>query len=402
MLSRFALSFLRGRLPACLWLGMAIVPALSAARIVQPGGALAAHEWGTFTSVADEIGNAVTWLPLSGAADLPCFVNRLGGRNLKLALGMVRMETPVLYFYTPVPMTLSVRVDFPQGSITEWYPRAAQVQPGLFANASGANANGRIEWDGVEVRPADQPQFPAGNTASHYYAARETDSAPIRVGQQQEKMIFYRGMGNFQVPLQPKIAADGKIEIRNTGADPIPLVILFENRGGSAGYRVGRELKVSLTLDAPELTGSGIVNRLREEMEQDLVAHGLYAKEAHAMVETWRDSWFEEGTRVFYIVPRAMVDSVLPLTIIPEPKQIARVFVGRIEVLSPWMENSIKTAVVTGDVPSLERYGRFLQPFLNEIARKPGRLVQPERVRAFLQSAYTKVQQEFDTPACVQ
>jgi len=314
---------------------------------------------------------------------------------------MVRMETPVLYFYTPAPMTLSVRVDFPQGLITEWYPRATRVEPGPFANGNGANANGRIEWDGVDVRPADRPEFPVENTASHYYAARATDSAPIRAGQQQEKMIFYRGMGNFPVPLQPKIASDGELEIRNTGVDPIPLVVLFENQGGKAGYRVGRELKVSLTLDTPELTGSSI-NRLREEIEEDLVAQGLYAKEAHAMVETWRDSWFEEGTRVFYIVPRAMVDSVLPLTITPEPGQRARVFVGRIEVLSPWMESNIKTALVTGDVPSLEKYGRFLQPFLNEISRKTGRLVQSERARAFLQSAYTKVQKEFDTPACVQ
>ena len=35
------------------------------------------------------------------------------------------------------------------------------------------------------------------------------------------------------------------------------------------------------------------------------------------MIETWRDSWFEEGLRVFYIVPRARVDFDLPLSISP-------------------------------------------------------------------------------------
>src|SRR5258705_3456648 len=50
------------------------------------------------------------------------------------------------------------------------------------------------------------------------------------------------------------------------------------------------------SLQRPEL-GADIVS-LRGELEQSLVANGLFADEAHAMVETWRDSWFEEGTRV--------------------------------------------------------------------------------------------------------
>jgi hypothetical protein len=33
---------------------------------------------------------------------------------------------------------------------------------------------------------------------------------------------------------------------------------------------------------------------------------------AAAMVETWRDSWFEEGTRLFYFLPQVTVDRILP------------------------------------------------------------------------------------------
>src|SRR5437870_2961991 len=58
-------------------------PLLFAARVDQPGDALVAHEWGTFTSVASENGDPVSWLPLSGSSDLPCFVYRLGGGNVK-------------------------------------------------------------------------------------------------------------------------------------------------------------------------------------------------------------------------------------------------------------------------------------------------------------------------------
>src|SRR6185369_13243373 len=50
--------------------------------------------------------------------------------NFKLGLrGTIRMETPVIYFYSPRKMTVSVRVAFSKGIITEWYPHAAAVQP---------------------------------------------------------------------------------------------------------------------------------------------------------------------------------------------------------------------------------------------------------------------------------
>ena len=101
------------------------------------------HEWGTFTSVAREDGTAVEWAPLLGPGDLPCFVSR--DRQIrKVALrGLVRMETPVLYFYTKQPATLSIHVDFPQGLITEWYPNplpAAQTY--LRAIAAGHSVVG--------------------------------------------------------------------------------------------------------------------------------------------------------------------------------------------------------------------------------------------------------------------
>ena len=37
------------------------------------------------------------------------------------------------------------------------------------------------------------------------------------------------------------------------------------------------------------------------------------------MIETWRDSWFEEGARLFYLVPQRTIATVLPLDITPRP-----------------------------------------------------------------------------------
>jgi hypothetical protein len=74
---------------------------------------LAVHEWGTFTAIAGNDGQAVEWTAWTGPTDLPGFVERLSDANLKAGLrGTIRMETPVLYFYSSRDATVSVRVAF--------------------------------------------------------------------------------------------------------------------------------------------------------------------------------------------------------------------------------------------------------------------------------------------------
>src|SRR6266849_10342930 len=91
---------------------------------------LTVHEWGTFTSIAGRDGQAVEWSPLTGATDLPGFVEHFRGDGFKLGLrGTVRMETPVLYFYDSREENVSVKVSFSKGVITEWYPAAIRVGP---------------------------------------------------------------------------------------------------------------------------------------------------------------------------------------------------------------------------------------------------------------------------------
>ena len=377
----------------CLWLALFGFTAFGASTIV-PSGDLTVHEWGTFTSVAGQDGQPVVWMPLTGASDLPCFVNRVGGRLTKSSLATVRMETPVLYFYAPRRMTASVRVRLPQGAITEWYPRASKVQPALNQGISLAEASSTIEWSPVEVLPDAHPDLPVEKAPSHYYAARETDAAALRVGGQHEKLIFYRGIANFAVPLAAVEARQGNLALDNTARTPIPAVIVFENRQGRIGYRRIDRLEGKTTVAMPELTGS--LDALRREIEEALVAQGLYAKEAHAMVETWRDSWFEEGTRVFYIAPRAMVDAVLPLTVDPVPASVARVFVGRIEMLTPRMREEIDGAISSRRFDLLEKYGRFLQPYLNDMGRAHPDLLRSPGLNQFLDTAYDRIQREFD------
>jgi len=364
-----------------------------AAEGVPSASRVVVHEWGTFTSVAGKGGEAVYWSAFSGQSDLPCFVNRIGGWNPKAAMGLVRMETPVLYFYSPTRATVSVHVDFPQGIITEWYPRASRVQP---AEVEIGGRNSRIDWGPVEIAPGETAQLPSSKAASHYFAARETDAGLLKIGSEREKMLFYRGIGAPAVPLAARFAADGKLEIRNTGAETIPVAIVFENRAGRVGYRILRGIERRATVESPEL--SAPADSLRRDLAATLVEAGLFPKEAQAMLATWGDSWFQEGMRVFYILPRAAVDRALPLRVTPAPESTARVFVGRVEVLSPAAKETIQTALQAGDAATLRKYGRFLDAFLRDMNISH----MAPAARAFVDASYQQLAKEFEHPACVQ
>jgi hypothetical protein len=180
-------------------------------------------------------------------------------------------------------------------------------------------------------------------------------------------MIFYRGVANFPIPIQPRFTENGAIEIRNASSETVPVVMVFENRAGKFGFRMARGVKDAAVVDPPELNAD--LDTIRHKLAVELQEFGLYEKEAKAMVETWRDSWFEEGMRVFYLMPRERVDAVLPLTVKPAPAATARVFVGRVEMLSPATQRNLESAFDAKDKPALTRYGRFLRPFAWQMGR---------------------------------
>ncbi len=360
------------------------------ARPVTSGGQLTAardddsnlvvHEWGTFTSIAGKNGFAVEWKPLNGSSDLPGFVYDTSGlaaglRHAKRCVkcemeALVRMETPVIYFYADRETTVSVRVDFSGGKITEWYPQARSVYvPGPY---DGRNPS-FIDWGRITVMPGAEESFPVESKPSHYYPARETDAAPLRVctskGQEREKFLFYRGVGTFDLPLAAKLDG-GNIVVNNTSHERIGRFILFENRDGRVGYQIHGRFRGEVALDRPALGQT--VDSLESELQKILVAQGLYEKEALAMIKTWHDSWFEEGLRIFYVLPRALMDSVLPLTIDPQPSELTRVLIGRVEIITPETEKGIERAVA-----SVGDSRQSLQEAAADITRKHGRFAEP-------------------------
>jgi hypothetical protein len=347
------------------------------AQVANPD--LTAHEWGTFTSVAGLDGRAADWLPLGGSATLPDFVEKAPMAGKGGLRGTIRMETPVLYFYSPSEMTVSVKVGFSKGVLTEWYPHASRVEPKFNTPLAGdaiykLHKSGRIAWDSVTISPSVPPDFPidkpsnaaSASRSSQYYAARETAATPLRVntaaGQQQEKFLFYRGVATFSVPVSATVSPEGSVHLANLSQEEVPAVLLLERRGDKLGYRLGGALQGELSLDPPELTST--VESLSRDLADILTGQGLNRDEALAMIATWRDSWFEEGSRLLYIVPDRFVNTVLPLRINPAPSQTVRVFVGRVELVTPATTQAVAGILAAHDHAGLIKYQRFLEPIL--------------------------------------
>ena len=162
-----------------------------------------------------------------------------------------------------------------------------------------------------------------------------------------EKFLFYRGLGTFSLPLQvgssESPCGDLIMHLRNGDAQPLRSLfaawvekdaIRFAPLGDLAA-KASRNIALQDALKSSLPLSEG-VPRAKEAVKAALIAAGLYAKEAQAMVNTWEKSYFRtEGLRLLYLLPRKSVDQVIPIQIQPAPDHLVRVMVGRVEVLSP-------------------------------------------------------------------
>jgi hypothetical protein len=324
---------------------------------VSGSGGLVAHEWGTFTSIAGADGRAVGWVPQSGPDDLPGFIRRIDCRAKSALVGTVRMETPVIYFYAPSAMSVDVAVSFRQGTITEWFPGPSHLSA---ETAVTDGLRGEMHWTGVQLRPGGPDAFPREHAPNHYYVARNTDAAPLQVGRDHERFLFYRGVGRLPPQIAVTVESNGQIVASHTRGEGLGDVILFENRDGATAFRALHTGADRAAFNPLQPEGEGGTPQVH--LQKALVAHGLYPKEAKAMVESWSGSWFEQGTRLFYVMSHAAVDALLPLRISPAPSELKRVFVGRIEIVTAATLTEVKSALETGDERRLTPYGRFLDP----------------------------------------
>jgi len=372
---------------------------VGATKAQQPS--IVAHEWGTFTSIAGNAGKAVQWYPWAAPSDLPDFVEHFQSANFKPNLsGTIRMETPVLYFHSTQEATVSVQVTFSKGLITEWYPHAASHAPNdrnfLNTAVTEKQSVGSVTWSGVMLRPSGEGLLPHEQKDGRYYAARFTNSTLLSVrtvkGTQSEKFLFYRGVSSEESPVNAKVLADGNVAVANLTHEPLAKLFWFERRGKATGIRATAGLGEKTVMPAPEL--SGTAEAAEGELLSALMEQGLYPDEARAMLETWKDSWFEEGSRLLYIVPPSFVNRVLPLSISPMPVETTRVFVGRLELVTAKTGSALLTALASGDETTLAKYNRFLQPMLEILLQRETDPLKTQMIRRRLAQPYAPVSSE--------
>jgi hypothetical protein len=341
------------------------------------------HEWGTFTTVSGSDGKLLPGLEVEENA-LPPFVHSHAGFfpankgwDRPVANVTVKMETPVLYFYSDVPRSVKVDVAFHGGSISQWYPEKVggenlsgdsrvAPRPAVAPMDFARGYNGSASWQ-VDVlapgatdkiwshQPWDTPEFARKTPAfEHWSRARVAGANKVRgpkPAQEVDGFIFYRGIGNFALPLQ--ITSGRDLVVSNTGAEEIPFLFVYEKwperpegvvwwEGAlSAGSSITAGSIMNSFIRKPEDIAAAPV--LETRFPAALERAGLTPEEARALMATWRESYFERyGLRVFWIVPRAFTDAVLPITISPQPEKLTRVLVGRSEVLRPTFETELK------------------------------------------------------------
>jgi hypothetical protein len=342
------------------------------------GDGLVVHEWGTFTSLVDEHGRELSGINIDDEP-VPEFVHNLNrfllsqpvltslhwqyrskGAPRNHPQVTMRLETPVIYFYPPAgqrePLRVDVSVRFRGGWLTEFYPQAHADAEGLkdrifdfgqltpHSTSSLAWNDLQVGTDGVGPKTSEQV----------WLAPRKVQAANVtNIEGESERYLFYRGVGRMAAPLRAALdRQSGKLAIHANFAEVlsgvekarIPQLWLIEVRqDGTCAFRtldgcdVTADTKAQLAATSyrfePGEFSTANREKLETQMHAALVADGLFADEATALLSTWQRSYFASpGLRVFYLVPRVWTDHYLPLSL-SQAATINRVMIGRLELI---------------------------------------------------------------------
>jgi hypothetical protein len=373
-----------------LGLGLAVIAAGVVAAQREMPNDLIVHEWGTFLAMSGSDGVTLDGMYHEEHA-LPAFVHARSKDQLRLRSVVLKGETPVIYFYTDRAQKVRVDVRFPRGLWTQWYPQAQIVGPQFSQVKTPMTLrDGRIRWCAEVIPPhgeAPDPTLPETSSDALWNYARDVDAAFVRTVDgtkepgrpEYERFLFYRGLGEAPLPVRLTAESGGTLESAPEARDGIRHVFLVRVEGGRGVYAYRPALRPGerATGVIPSMDGSNPLGEMTRDLADDLAARlvesGLYPKEARAMVNTWRTSYFQtEGIRALFVLPQRFTDEFIPIEVSPKPKELVRVMVGRIELLSPERERLAEKAVRELASPDEETRLRSF-----EYLRDQGRYVEP-------------------------
>lgn len=340
-----------------------------------------ASEWGTFTTLSGSDGNRLNGLFVD-EEKLPSFVFRkamnnswndwtkvdhkgipgVGYERIPLLNVNVKMETPVIYFYSDKEFEVDVEVDFPKGSISQWFPRRVDGEEQIeiwspqrtFPTIDFLNKDfeGYIKWNVKVLSMNSDKQITQNSTPKIWSAPRLPKSNLISTyswnREYIESFLFYRGIGNFDIPIKGEFDGNEKFTLKyDENLGPIQYYV-YEFTEDSAMYFHAHGKILPNTQSVIDIQRTWVnaygYDAFKDAMQAGLEEHGLTWAEARAMLNTWDHSYFKTpGFKVFWILPRTLTDEILPITIHPTPSELRRVMVGRSEFLTPEFEQELLT-----------------------------------------------------------
>jgi hypothetical protein len=368
-------------------------------RADSPSSGLVVHEWGTFLAMNGSDGVTLDGMYHEEHA-LPGFVHARSRDELRLSTSNLKGETPVIYFYSNQPATVNVEVGFPGGLWTQWYPQANYVGPSFVQTGSLLHPrNGRIEWTVNVIPPAQaHAALPAAPKDALWNYTRDVDAAFVQnastASNESERFIFYRGLGESRLPLQVSATDGARLTCGGDLQEAVRHVYLLHVENGRGAYRYVPSLTCGEQIDrvVPSMENAQPLDRFAASVADDLASRlvetGLYEKEARAMVNTWRTSYFmSDGIRVLFVLPQSWTDRFIPMKVRPVPDKLVRVMVGRIELLTPEREKAAATAIADLASPdarvreeafaTLQAQGRYVEPMVRHALQSSS----DERVR---------------------
>jgi hypothetical protein len=302
---------------------------------------LVVHEWGVFRAHDDgEMANAdarAIW------DELPKFMyGHGGGRELPVDSGRpgpveIRLR-PLVFFHTPQPLAVTMRIDFPGGLPGVWWPGTRS--PAVVVGKRPA-VGSHLEWQlqlkdtprDRRPRQAGYREVPRGHWVERTRAVKCADVFAIfgngPTDLDREKFVFYDGI--FPQAKRLNVTVDkGRVGLVSQVRYPVYDVTVIDRRGDGK-VRVARVEKLDAAAAVKEVAWAEVERakfpaEAADALVKQLVAAGLYKDEAGSLLDACRRDLLEtDGVSVFYRVPQEEYDRCLPIKLTPQPESLVRV-----------------------------------------------------------------------------
>ncbi len=221
-----------------------------------------------------------------------------------------------------------------------------------------------LRWQRMIVSPEQlawmrPPDVPPGQQYTWWTRLRRVNCSWVSSQNESERFLYYDGPTQLKARLGVTLVQDvvrfdtrapdnrpwpeqvlgGEQQLRRTlrGGDPKPLphggaLIVSVDRTGIKGAWIERaDAGVSQPLSDLPLAGPVVESHLAAAIRRS-----LYADEAAAMIDCWRETFFAKpGLRVLLLLSAEEYDALCPLTIRPRPTERARVGIVWYELTPP-------------------------------------------------------------------